>query len=105
MLTQHLLLLTCLDYYMVSYVSFSLGQSRNWTYSQQQRLMSQRQNQEQLRQQEARRVDRERQLQAGVRDEENSEKRRYLRQVQDELKERQMESALLKVLYVILLCR
>lgn len=59
--------------------------------------MCQRQSQEEHRQQEARRVDRDRQLQACLRDEESSERRRYLRQVQEELKERQMESALLKV--------
>lgn len=64
---------------------------------QQQRLMSQRQSQEQHRQQEARRVDRERQLQACLTEEESFEKKRYLRQVQQELKERQIESALLKV--------
>lgn len=81
-----------------SHVSvFSPGQSRNWAYSQQQRLMSQRQRQEQQRQQEARRVERDRQLQAGLRDEESFVTRRHLRQVQEELKERQMESALLKV--------
>lgn len=59
--------------------------------------MSQRQKQEAHRQQESRRVDRERQLQASLREEESSERKRYLRQVQEELKERQMESALLKV--------
>lgn len=64
--------------------------------------MSQRQNQEQHRLQEARRVDRERQLQAGLRDEESFERRRYLRQVQQELKERQLESDLLKVLDILL---
>lgn len=75
---------------------FSLGQSRNWAYNQQ-RLMSQRQSQEQHRQQEARRVDRERQLQAGLRDEDSFDRKRHLRQVQQELKEREMESALLRV--------
>lgn len=59
--------------------------------------MSQRQNQEQHRLQEAKRVDRERQLQACLRDEESFERRSYLRQVQQELKERQLESALQKV--------
>lgn len=61
--------------------------------------MSQRQVQEQQRLQEARRVDRQRQQEAGVRDEESIEKRRYLRQVQQELEDRKQESALLKVLF------
>lgn len=59
--------------------------------------MCQRQSQEEQRQQEARRVDREKQMQASLRDEEGFERRRYTRQVQEELKERQMESALLRV--------
>lgn len=42
-------------------------------------------------------MDRERQLQACLRDEESFERRSYLRQVQQELKERQLESAHLKV--------
>lgn len=66
-------------------------------YSHQQRLMAQRRVQEQHRQQEAQRVDRERQVQASLREEEGFERRRYLRQVQQELKEKQIESALLKV--------
>lgn len=74
-----------------------VGQSRNWTFNQQRRLMDQRQSQEEHRQKEARRVDRERQLQACLREAESSERKRYLRQVQEELHERQMESALLKV--------
>ncbi|KAG7230491.1 hypothetical protein INR49_024600 [Caranx melampygus] len=57
--------------------------------------MAQRRGQEQHRQQEASRVDRERQLLASLRDQESSERRRHLRQIQ-ELKEREMESALLK---------
>lgn len=80
---------------------FSLGQSRNWTYNEQRRLMSQRQSQEERRQQEARRLDRERQMQASLRDEESHERRRYLRQVQEEVKERQVESALLKVWFPV----
>ena len=42
-------------------------------------------------------MDRDRQLQASLRDEENFERRRHVRQVQEELKERQMEIALLQV--------
>lgn len=78
-------------------VSLLLGQSRNRMQSQQQRLMAQRQMQEQHRQQEAQRVDRERQLEASLRGEEGHERRRYLRQVQQELREKQIESALVKV--------
>lgn len=93
-----LLLFACLAYSLFFfYLSVSVRQSRNWTHNQQRRLMCQRQSQEEHRQQEARRVDRDRQLQACLREEESSERRRYLRQVQEELKERQMESALLKV--------
>ncbi|KAM9366973.1 LOW QUALITY PROTEIN: zinc finger protein 280C-like [Symphorus nematophorus] len=74
-----------------------LGPSRNWTYGhQQQRLMSQRESQEQHRQQEVWRLDRDRKLQASLMAEENLESRRHLRQVQQELKERQMESARLQ---------
>lgn len=48
-------------------------------------------------------MDRERQQQASLRDEENFENRRYVRQVQQELKEREMESALLKVGFTALM--
>lgn len=57
-------------------------------------LMCQHKSQEELRQQE---VDRERGMQASLQDQERFERRRYLRQVQEELKERQTESALLRV--------
>lgn len=82
---------------LFSHVSVLSVQSRNWEQTQRQRLLSQRQSQEQHRQEEARRVDRERRQQASLRDEESFENRKYLRQVQQELKEREMESALLKV--------
>lgn len=83
------------------FVCVSVVQSRNWTFNQQRRLMYQRQSQEEHRQQEARRVNRERQLQACLREEESSERKRYLRQVQEELKERQIESTLLKVRFLL----
>lgn len=78
-----------------------LPQNRHLPHSQQQRMRSQRQDQEQYRQQEARRVDRERQQQAGLKDEESCERRRYQRQVQQELRDMQMESALMKVGFML----
>ncbi|KAM9408296.1 uncharacterized protein KZ484_026090 [Pholidichthys leucotaenia] len=72
------------------------GSSRHWMYSQQQRLISQRRSQEEHRQQEARRLERERQLQGGLREEESFERKRYLRQVQEEIRERQIDSAIIK---------
>lgn len=72
-----------------------IGQSRH----QQERVMWQRRRQEEHRQEEARRVERERRLHSGLVQEEGVHRRRYVRQVQEELKERRTESALLKVRY------
>ncbi|KAM9860549.1 uncharacterized protein ACBR49_012903 [Aulostomus maculatus] len=70
--------------------------SRRWMSHQQQRLLSQIQSQERHRQTEARRLDRERQLQQSLRDEERFEMKRHQRQIQEELQEREMEISLLK---------
>lgn len=59
--------------------------------------MWQRRRQEEYRQQEAQRLDRDRRLQNSLLQEESVHRRRYVRQVQEELKERQTEGALLKV--------
>lgn len=59
--------------------------------------MWQRRRQEEHRQQEAQRVDRDRRLQTSLLQEESVHRRRFVRQAQEELKERQTESALLKV--------
>lgn len=61
--------------------------------------MWQRRRQEEHRQEEAQRVERERRLQTRLMREEGVHRRRYGRQVQEELEERQTESALLKVHY------
>ncbi|XP_035483548.2 meiosis-specific nuclear structural protein 1-like isoform X1 [Scophthalmus maximus] len=74
----------------------STDMRRNWGASWQERLMTQRQSDELRRQQEAKRVHTERRLQAIVRDEEGTERRRQARHVREEREERQMESALLK---------
>lgn len=65
--------------------------------------MWQRRRQEEHRQQEAQRVERERRLQSSLMQEEGVHRRRYVRQVQEELKERQTQSALLKVHYICLI--
>ncbi|KAK7913085.1 hypothetical protein WMY93_013296 [Mugilogobius chulae] len=70
------------------------SRSAGWSYNEQ-RLIN-LQQQEQHRQEAAMRADKDRQLQASLRDEESFERRRYLRQVRQELKERQMESSILK---------
>lgn len=74
------------------------GQSGYWSYSQQQeRLRTQRQNQEQRRQEEVQRVDRERKLLACLKEEDNFEKRRNLRQVQKQLWETHRETVRIQV--------
>lgn len=65
--------------------------------------MWQRRRQEEHRQQEAQRVERERRLHSSLMREEGVHRRRSVRQVQEELKERQTESALLKVYYTCLI--
>ncbi|KAM3877008.1 zinc finger protein 280C-like [Diretmus argenteus] len=69
---------------------------RNWAQSQQQRAMSQFQRQEEQREQQTKRINRDKQVQAGLMTEERVEKKRHLREVQDEFRERQIEDALLK---------
>lgn len=59
--------------------------------------MWQRRRQEEHRQHEAQRVDRDRRLQTSLLQEESVHRKRYVLQAQEELKERQTESALLKV--------
>lgn len=61
------------------------------------KLNSQRQSQEQHRQQEARRVEKERGLQASLLGEDSVDRKRYWRQAQQEERERQIERDLLKV--------
>lgn len=61
--------------------------------------MWQRRRQEEHRQQEAQRLERERRLHTSLVQEEGVHGRRYVRQVREELKERQTQSALLKVHY------
>lgn len=78
-------------------VCVSLWQRRNWALHRQQRIQSQRQIQEQHRLQQAQQVDRDRQLLSSLRENESFERRRYLRQVQEELKEREEESTLVQV--------
>lgn len=65
--------------------------------------MLQRRRQEEHRQQEAQRVERERRLQTSLMQQEGVHRRRYVRQVQEELKERRTENALLKVHYTCLM--
>ncbi len=99
--TKHLLLFTSSVCSLFPRVSSVMGQTSNWTYSHQLRLMSQRQSEEQHRQQEARRLHKERQLEASLRSEESFERRKHLRQEQEERKRRETESALLKVCFLL----
>ena len=62
-----------------------------------QRVVAQRRAQEQQRQEDAQYVARDRHVLASVREEESWERRREQRQQQEEFREREMESALLKV--------
>lgn len=65
--------------------------------------MLQRRRQEEHRQQEAQRLERDRRLQTSLTQEEDVRRRRYVRQVQEELKERRTENALLQVHYTCLM--
>ncbi|XP_077444676.1 meiosis-specific nuclear structural protein 1 [Stigmatopora argus] len=70
--------------------------NRQLTRGQRNRMLEQRRTMEELRNQESARVDRDRKILAVVRDEENVDKKRFLRQVQEEQKEREMENAILQ---------
>ncbi|MED6233907.1 hypothetical protein ATANTOWER_018955 [Ataeniobius toweri] len=65
---------------------------RNWILGRQQRAQSQ----EALRQEEVKRLVRDRQLRAGLKEEDTVERRRYVRHVQQQNMERQTEDALIK---------
>ncbi|XP_077374684.1 meiosis-specific nuclear structural protein 1 [Festucalex cinctus] len=70
--------------------------SQKLTRSQQYRMVEQRRIYEAQKQVEAVRVDRDRRIIAFVREEDNVEKKRFLRQVQEEQREREIEDAMVK---------
>ncbi|XP_061612614.1 meiosis-specific nuclear structural protein 1 [Phyllopteryx taeniolatus] len=70
--------------------------SRNLSRSQQYRLVEQRRALEEQKQLEALRVDRDRKMVAAMKEEDNVDRKRFLRQVQEELKEREIESAMVQ---------
>lgn len=74
-----------------------MSQRRNMTHSQQQRMLTELRRQEDQREQQTKLITKERQIQANLVTEDRLEKKRYLRKVQDELHETQIEDALLKV--------
>ncbi|XP_067104860.1 meiosis-specific nuclear structural protein 1 [Osmerus mordax] len=74
----------------------SMSQRRNMTHSQQQRMLTELRRQEDQREQQTKLITKERQIQANLMTEDRLEKKRYLRKVQDELHETQIEDALLK---------
>lgn len=69
-------------------------------YRERERLTAQRQIREMHRQDDIRRVEEEQQLLAGMRDEASAERKRYQRQVEQELQERETEAFLQKVCQV-----
>ncbi|KAM4630463.1 uncharacterized protein ACJ7VT_000159 [Polymixia lowei] len=79
-----------------SYETASMRQRRNMSRSQQERMVSVKLRQEEQRREQNTRIDKERQIQAQVMSEERFENKRYLRKVQEELHERQIEDALQK---------
>lgn len=81
------------------YTSFSQDQTNNKMYKEQMRLMRRHQSLEEHKKQEAVRLDRERGLHEGLRQEEELDRKRYLRQAKEELKEKQMENDLFKAGY------
>lgn len=74
-----------------------MSQRRNMMRGQQQQRMFELQRKEEQREQHAIRVGKEKELQASLMLEERFEKKRHLRKVQDELHEKQLGDALLKV--------
>lgn len=70
---------------------------RIMTHSLHERALAQFRRQEERREDESRRVAKEKQIQANLKTEERVEMKRYLRMMQDEEYERQMEKAFLKV--------
>ncbi|XP_054627345.1 meiosis-specific nuclear structural protein 1 [Dunckerocampus dactyliophorus] len=71
-------------------------QGRNLSRAQQYKLVAQRRTHDEHKQQEATRVDRDRQMVAAVKEEENVDRKRFQRQVQEEQKERAIESAIIQ---------
>lgn len=82
---------------MRSFLKASMNQRRNMTHSQQQRVISEFRRQEEQREDQTKRITKDRQMQTNLMSEERLEKKRYLRKVQDELHESQIEDALIKV--------
>ena len=82
---------------MRSFLKASMSQWRNMKHSQQQRVISEFRRQEEQREDQTKRITKDRQMQANLMSEERLEKKRYLRKVQDELHESQIEDALIKV--------
>ncbi|XP_057706994.1 meiosis-specific nuclear structural protein 1 isoform X2 [Corythoichthys intestinalis] len=70
--------------------------NRQLTRNQRHRMLEQRRAIEEQRHQESARMDRDRKILAIVRDEDNVDKKRFLRQVQEEQKEREIENAMVQ---------
>lgn len=74
--------------------------SRNLSRSQQYKLVEQRRAHEEHKQLEALRVDRDRKMVATMKEEDSVDRKRFLRQVQEEQKEREIENAMVKVCFL-----